>query len=86
MILMIITATEAQNNLSKFYKIAEHEDVYIERRGGILLKLTKADKEEFMRMKLENLHGCFEKSQKHDFEQVKYERLVKKHGPAKTSY
>ncbi len=82
---MIITATQAQNNLSKFYKIAEHEDVYIIRRGGILLKLTKADKEEFMRMKLEKLHGCFDKSKKDDFEQVKYERLVAKHGPAKTS-
>ena len=59
MMKMIITATEAQNNLSKYYKIAEKEDVFIERRGGMVLKLTKADKEEFMRMKLGRLHGCF---------------------------
>lgn len=82
---MIITATEAQNNLSKYYKIAEKEDVFIERRGGMILKLTKADKEEFMRMKLERLYGCFSNSLESDFETVKYERLVSKHGPAKTS-
>ena len=40
---MIIKATEAQNNLSKYYKIAETEAVYIERRCGSFLKLTKAD-------------------------------------------
>lgn len=82
---MIITATEAQNNLSKYCKIAENEDIYIERRGGIILKLSKADREEFMRMKLERLHGCFSKSLGSDFEKIKYERLVSKHGPAKTS-
>lgn len=80
---MIITATEAQNNLSKYCKIAEKEDVFIERRGGTILKLTKADKEEFMRMKLEKLYGCFSDSKEADFEKVKYERLVSKHGPAK---
>ena len=81
---MIITATEAQNNLSKYYKIAEKEDVFIQRRGGTILKLTKADKEEFMKMKLERLHGCFSDSLEADFEKVKYERLVGKYGPAKT--
>lgn len=82
---MIITATEAQNNLSKYYKIAETEAVYIERRGGILLKLEKADKSEFMKMKLENLHGCFSESKESDFDKAKYERLVKKHGTSKAS-
>jgi len=81
---MIITATEAQNNLSKYYKIAETEAVYIERRGGYLLKLSRADKTEYMKMKLEELHGCFSKSSNSDFDQVKYERLVEKHGSAKT--
>jgi hypothetical protein len=82
---MIITATEAQNNLSKYYKIAETEAVYIERRGGVLLKLEKADKSEFMKMKLEKLHGCFSKSKELDFDKTKYERLVQKHGASKTS-
>ena len=82
---MIISATEAQNNLSKYYKIAETEAVYIERRGGILLKLEKADKSEFMKMKLERLHGCFSSCSESDFDKVKYERLVKKHGTSKTT-
>lgn len=34
---MIITATEAQNRLSKYCKLAEKEDIFIERRGGVML-------------------------------------------------
>ncbi len=81
---MIITATEAQNNLSKYYKIAEKEDVFIEKRGNIILKLTKVEREEYMKMKLEKLHGCFSNSRDKDFDEAKYERLVNKHGSAKT--
>ena len=83
---MIIKATEAQNNLSKYYKIAETEAVYIERRGGAVLKLTKADKEEFMKMKLEKLHGCFSGSLITDLEKAKDERMENKHGQAKITY
>ena len=44
------------------------------------MKLEKADKSEIMKIKLEKLHGCFSNCKESDFDKVKYERLVKKHG------
>lgn len=70
---MSITATELKNNLSKYIKISQSEDVYVTQHGKIVSKLSNPYKENVTRM--ESLFGTLPESA--SLEEATEERVAK---------
>lgn len=70
---MLITISELKNNLTKYIKISQSEDVFITQNGNIVSKLSNPCKENIE--KLETIFGTLPKCA--SLEEVSEGRIVK---------